>query len=171
MPSPKKTRRVCYSCGCIFPCTVCGGTGDDSPFLSPFPSGLADCPFCEGEWGEGVEVCELWDFVEAECVDQYAVIGAKACDGRRCNKGILLGIDASVLCPKCKKEAEAKLAAQQVEPGQQTIFIVFDGPPGNESGHFIEVENAEGQSINVGKWLERPDGYWALAIQIEGSPK
>lgn len=44
------------------------------------------------------------------------------------------------------------------------IDIVFDGPPSHESGRFVEVENAAGASINVGEWLQRPDGYWVLRI-------
>lgn len=35
------------------------------------------------------------------------------------------------------------------------IDIVFDGPPSHESGRFIEVENAQGASIRVGKWVRR----------------
>lgn len=43
-------------------------------------------------------------------------------------------------------------------------FIVFDGPPSHESGRFVEVENAKGESINFGEWVHRDDGYWALRI-------
>lgn len=45
------------------------------------------------------------------------------------------------------------------------IDIVFDGPPGAQSGQFVEVEDDQGRSIRVGEWVERPDGYWALRIQ------
>jgi len=45
------------------------------------------------------------------------------------------------------------------------IQIVFDGPPSNKSGRFVEVENEEGESIAVGTWAQRPDGYWALVIE------
>lgn len=45
------------------------------------------------------------------------------------------------------------------------IDIVFDGPPSAESGRFVEVENAHGQSIRAGEWIDRGDGYWALRIQ------
>lgn len=45
------------------------------------------------------------------------------------------------------------------------IDIVFDGPPGHESGRFVEVENAEGRSVHVGEWLQRSDGYWVLRIE------
>ena len=44
------------------------------------------------------------------------------------------------------------------------IDIVFDGPPGPESGRFVEVEDAGGKGICFGEWTHRPDGYWALRI-------
>lgn len=44
------------------------------------------------------------------------------------------------------------------------IDIVFDGPPGNEANHFIEVESPTGASINVGQWVDRGDGTWALRL-------
>ena len=44
------------------------------------------------------------------------------------------------------------------------INIIFDGPPGPESGRFVEVETDDGHSINAGEWIERPDGLWALRI-------
>ena len=49
------------------------------------------------------------------------------------------------------------------------IRIVFDGPPGSESGRFIEVEdNVTGESIKVGRWeqvtpFDGPD-RWHLVI-------
>ena len=46
----------------------------------------------------------------------------------------------------------------------QAINIIFDGPPSHESGRFVEVETDSGESINVGEWIERKDGYWALRI-------
>lgn len=45
------------------------------------------------------------------------------------------------------------------------IDIVFDGPPGPESGRFVEVEDPDGRSINVGTWIDRGDGLWALRIE------
>ena len=44
------------------------------------------------------------------------------------------------------------------------INIIFDAPPGPTSGRFIDVENDEGESINIGQWLQRPDGLWSLSI-------
>ena len=42
--------------------------------------------------------------------------------------------------------------------------IIFDGPPGPESGRFIEVEDDFGRSIDAGSWHEREDGLWELRI-------
>lgn len=33
------------------------------------------------------------------------------------------------------------------------LDIVFDGPPGHESGRFVEVENERGKSVHAGEWL------------------
>ena len=44
------------------------------------------------------------------------------------------------------------------------INIIFDGPPGPERGGFVEVEDDDGHSINVGEWIERKKGMWALRI-------
>lgn len=46
------------------------------------------------------------------------------------------------------------------------IDILFDGPPGHESGRFVEVENPHRRSIRVGEWVERDDGLWALRIPL-----
>ncbi len=44
------------------------------------------------------------------------------------------------------------------------INVIFDGPPGPKPGRFVEVETDEGASINVGEWIKRKDGFWALRI-------
>ena len=49
------------------------------------------------------------------------------------------------------------------------IDVVFDGPPGPNSGRFVEVEDEAGRSVDVGDWIERDHGYWALRIQIAAS--
>lgn len=46
--------------------------------------------------------------------------------------------------------------------------IRFDGPPGPESGRFVEVER-NGQSINAGEWLE--DGEDWLLVMDESTCK
>ncbi len=50
---------------------------------------------------------------------------------------------------------------------KDAIDIVFDGPPGPAAGRFVEVENCKGESISVGTWVKRDDGYWALRITVE----
>lgn len=46
------------------------------------------------------------------------------------------------------------------------VDIVFDGPPGPYGPRFIEVE-IEGKSVRLGKWVQRPDGLWALRVTSE----
>ena len=48
----------------------------------------------------------------------------------------------------------------------QYIDIVFDGPPSPNSGRFVEVEDANGNSVRVGKWIERED--WVSARGPDG---
>jgi hypothetical protein len=43
---------------------------------------------------------------------------------------------------------------------------VFDGPPGREGGRFVEVEDADGRSVEVGEWVEEPGGTWALVLEL-----
>ena len=50
------------------------------------------------------------------------------------------------------------------------IHIVFDGPPGPESGRFVEVETPSGRSIRAGIWKKRRDGYWVLILTPEDFP-
>lgn len=47
------------------------------------------------------------------------------------------------------------------------IDIVFDGGPGPEAPKFIEVEDERGRSINIGDWVSRGKGFWALRIKRE----
>ena len=43
------------------------------------------------------------------------------------------------------------------------IQIRFDGPPGHTAGRFVEVEDRNGASIGVGRWVQ--DGTdWLLVI-------
>lgn len=58
--------------------------------------------------------------------------------------------------------------SQPTQPTQTTqtaaINIIFDAPPGPENGRFIEVETDDGRGIDIGEWIERPDGFFALRI-------
>jgi hypothetical protein len=56
---------------------------------------------------------------------------------------------------------------------EQYIDIVFDGPPSHESGRFVEVENEDRQSINVGTWIAptptndpQGTGFWRLRLKV-----
>lgn len=52
----------------------------------------------------------------------------------------------------------------QPAPDWQPINVIFDGPPGPESGRFVEVETDDGCSINAGEWVSRGSGLWSLRI-------
>jgi len=52
------------------------------------------------------------------------------------------------------------------EQAYQFLDIVFDGPPGHESGRFVEVEDPTGKSVCAGEWIDRGNGFWALRIGI-----
>ena len=58
--------------------------------------------------------------------------------------------------------ANAVMAKIKAEP---FIDVVFDGPPGPESGRFVECEDETGRSINAGEWIDRGNGLWALRIK------
>lgn len=44
------------------------------------------------------------------------------------------------------------------------LDVVFDGPPGPESGRFVELEDGQGRGVNAGTWLQRDGLYWLLRI-------
>ena len=47
------------------------------------------------------------------------------------------------------------------------INIVFDGPPDHDAPCFIEIEDENGNSLSIGEWLPREDGYWNLQIPVD----
>lgn len=49
------------------------------------------------------------------------------------------------------------------------LHIVFDGPPGPESGRFVECETADGRGIHAGEWRQVGD-YWHLVILRHPAP-
>jgi hypothetical protein len=55
------------------------------------------------------------------------------------------------------------VADQQSADKAKYVVIVMTDAPG-PTGQFVEVEDQDGRSIRVGKWLQRDDGYWALRI-------
>ncbi len=74
------------------------------------------------------------------------------------------GVTEAILCAVCLKEVRDALAALLEVSTIHTIHIVFDGPPGAESGRFVEVEDTSGKSISVGSWHDRKDGGCELII-------
>lgn len=79
------------------------------------------------------------------------------------------------MSPDCGPEKYDVIVADVVTKAAATalyrlIDVVFDGPPGPNTGRFVEVEDEAGRSVDVGKWIERPDGYWALRIPIATAP-
>ncbi len=46
------------------------------------------------------------------------------------------------------------------------IDIVFNGPPRNDHGKFIDVQDAEGNSIGTGSYVNRGDGTYALRVRL-----
>lgn len=61
---------------------------------------------------------------------------------------------------------EARKAEAARNDAGRMVDIVFDGPPTMPAPSFVEVENMQGESIRVGEWVQRPDGYWALRLRV-----
>lgn len=76
----------------------------------------------------------------------------------------------SVWDPIVCSEVEAWVPIDQgLVPGEklegplQQVVVVFAAPPGPaDKCVFVEVEDGSGNGLNVGKWEERPDGFWEL---------
>lgn len=65
-----------------------------------------------------------------------------------------------------EEEAAWKSESKDANPVKPEYFdILFDGAGPDK--HFIEVEDDEGYSMNLGTWIERPDGLWALRFYPE----
>lgn len=61
------------------------------------------------------------------------------------------------LCADCAKVFQAFMELGPFD-------FVVDGEPGPEAGQFVEVENMEGASIRLGRWIDRGNGLWALRV-------
>lgn len=57
--------------------------------------------------------------------------------------------------------ARASLAEADQHPAAE-VWVVFDGPPGAESGRFIETEDGNGHGAGGFLWQVRADGLWQL---------
>ena len=80
---------------------------------------------------------------------------------------IICDCDVNSICPQGRVSAQDKCKIF-VKDKLPEIRIVFDGPPGEVSGRFIEVENEYGKSISIGSWRKRSsnDDWWELVIRI-----
>ena len=70
---------------------------------------------------------------------------------------------------KFRKDSEPIPTAPAFSRG--AINIIFDGPPGPESGRFVEVETDEGQGMGIGSWVDQNNGHWSLRIGPDDEPK
>ena len=57
---------------------------------------------------------------------------------------------------------EAPATGDHNEGSSPLVWVVLDGPPGPVPGRFVELEDAEGRSVAVAHWVERPDRLWSL---------
>lgn len=80
-----------------------------------------------------------------------------ACDCRE----KMLADDLAALRARCEA-AEKERDAIKARPVLR--FIIGEEGPGPEAGRFIEVEDADGHSVNAGQWAQQEDGTWALTV-------
>lgn len=73
-----------------------------------------------------------------------------------------LGFDHMTVKPVTGKDDKFFTAIETHKP--KWIDIVFDGPPSHDAGRFVEVEDASGNGMKIGEWVEREDGYWVLRL-------
>lgn len=89
--------------------------------------------------------------------------GCQTCEIREVLMVALPIIAEGILAGQVSVEELASGNLARISP--QPINIVFDGPPGPESGRFIEVETDDGHGIKVGQWFrDEARNYWALRI-------
>jgi hypothetical protein len=73
-------------------------------------------------------------------------------------------VDLDYIAGRTPLELGREIAALRQMWKRSPLHIVFDGPPGHNSGRFVEVETPEGKSLSAGEWVERSDGYWELRL-------
>jgi len=62
----------------------------------------------------------------------------------------------------------AALEAKMKEPYQgrcKDVLVIFDGPPSQVAGRFVDCEDGEGTPIKAGEWEEGDDEFWRLRIK------
>jgi len=114
-----------------------------------------------GQWGHS------WDDYHWYCADAGAIA-----ENEQLRDDILFSIGAlsagmdSERQLELSKRLERALAGKTSRIPGSVVDVVFDGPPGPESGRFVEVEDADGKSISVGDWVDRGDGYHVLRLRL-----
>lgn len=63
-------------------------------------------------------------------------------------------------------DEDADGAPRLASAPRRKLVLVCDGPPVNEGGRFVEMENENGESVCAGEWRERSDGLWCLDIDL-----
>lgn len=76
----------------------------------------------------------------------------------RVRRGLRLNTDQTHLLADAAERASAS--------SPEFVDIVFDGPPGPESGRFVECEDPQGRGMRAGEWIDRGNGLWALRIPL-----
>lgn len=160
---PDENRVYCVRCGAAWPCQQ-----QDEKFGSRRPQGNRGTakPAAGAEMpkvgprspGSGSKARVASVPPTVACVDGTCPTGCShlmwQCDGCSCEGGW-----------GAARERLQELADAHVCPPPPTyIDIVFDGPPAHEGGRFVEVENERGESVKLGEWVERSDGFTALRI-------
>ena len=84
------------------------------------------------------------------------ITGCPFCEGGRPTPGMA----------KCSRHSYAEAVVEAYWPTPKTVDIVFDGPPGPESGRFVEVEDMDGKGVRIGEWIDRDNGFWALRVAV-----
>ena len=83
-------------------------------------------------------------------------------DGLRVEQGETEQLVAN-LQASCRVYIDREVAAARAAASKPvSVSVIFDGPPGPVCGRFVEVETDDGHNVNIGEWVDRADGLWAL---------
>lgn len=98
-----------------------------------------------------------------------AVASRLAADGERIAElqdrhDKLWNMDSKIIGDQRAELTAKDLRIKELEAEAQIVRVIFDGPPGPESGRFVECEDENGASIRIGQWAEIDEGFWELRI-------
>lgn len=95
-----------------------------------------------------------------EAVPPIQILGTVADGGRRA----LTDEEALPTLPPFLPSGDVIPTGGFVDAREGLLRIVFDGPPGPESGRFIECENSAGASVRCGEWVQEGTN-WVLVVR------